>query len=200
MFYEPKNGHGLPHDPLKAIVAPRPIGWISTLDAQGRPNLAPYSFFNMVHSRPALIAFTSEGLKHSAKNAVATGEFVFNLATRPLFDAMNASSGSLPEGISEFETAGIEAAPSRMVKPPRVALSPASLECRVVHHMEMPDIDGKPTDGFLVIGQVLGVHIADAALNNGYFDAVAVHTIARCGYRDYAELTELFAAPRPDDA
>jgi flavin reductase (DIM6/NTAB) family NADH-FMN oxidoreductase RutF len=200
MFYEPKNGHGLPHDPLKAIVAPRPIGWISTLDAKGRPNLAPYSFFNMVHTRPALLAFTSETLKHSAKNAIETGEFVFNLATRPLFDAMNISSGSLPEGMSEFETAGLAEAPSRMVKPPRVALSPAALECRVTHSMEMADIDGNPTGGWLIIGQVVGVHIAEAVLNNGQFDAVAAKTIARCGYRDYAELTELFAAPRPDDA
>lgn len=200
MFYEPKHGHGLPHDPLKAIVAPRPIGWISTLDAKGRPNLAPYSFFNMVHTRPALLAFTSETLKHSAKNAIETGEFVFNLATRPLFEAMNASSGSLPEGVSEFETAGIEAAPSRMVKPPRVALSPAALECRVTHSMEMADVDGNPTGGWLVIGQVVGVHIDEAVLRNGQFDAVAARTIARCGYRDYAELTEMFAAPRPDDA
>ncbi len=199
MFYEPKHGHGLPHDPLKAIVAPRPIGWISTLDAKGRPNLAPYSFFNMVHTRPALLAFTSETLKHSAKNAIETGEFVFNLATRPLFEAMNASSGSLPEGVSEFETAGIAEAPSRMVKPPRVALSPAALECRVTHSMEMGDMDGTLTGGWLIIGQVVGVHIDDSVLNQGQFDAVAAQTIARCGYRDYAELTELFAAQRPDD-
>ena len=200
MFYEPKHGHGLPHDPLKAIVAPRPIGWISTLDTQGRPNLAPYSFFNLVHTRPALLAFTSETLKHSAKNAIETGEFVFNLATRPLFAAMNASSGSLPEGVSEFATAGIAEAPSRMVKPPRVALSPAALECRVTQAMEMTDLDGQPSGGWLIIGQVVGVHIAEAVLNNGHFDAVAAQTIARCGYRDYAELTALFAAPRPDDA
>lgn len=200
MFYEPKHGHGLPHDPLKAIVAPRPIGWISTLDAMGRPNLAPYSFFNMVHTRPALLAFTSETLKHSAKNAIETGEFVFSLATRPLFEAMNASSGSLPEGVSEFETAGIAEAPCRMVKPPRVALSPAALECRVTHSMEMTDMDGTLTGGWLIIGQVVGVYIDDSVLNQGQFDAVAAQTIARCGYRDYAELTELFAAPRPDDA
>ena len=200
MFYEPKHGHGLPHDPLKAIVAPRPIGWISTLDIQGRPNLAPYSFFNLVHTRPALLAFTSETLKHSAKNAIETGEFVFNLATRPLFAAMNASSGSLPEGVSEFAAAGIAEAPSRMVKPPRVALSPAALECRVTQSMEMTDLDGQPSGGWLIIGQVVGVHIAEAVLNNGHFDAVAAQTIARCGYRDYAKLTALFAAPRPDDA
>lgn len=108
MFYEPHLGHGLPHDPFKAIIAPRPIGWISTLDTRGRPNLAPYSFFNAVHSRPPMLAFTSESMKHSAANAIATGEFVFNLATRPLFEAMNISSGTLAEGESEFAAAGAD--------------------------------------------------------------------------------------------
>ncbi len=128
MFYEPRNGHGLPHDPFKAIVAPRPIGWISSLDAQGRPNLAPYSFFNAVHSRPPMVMFTTETMKHSAANAIATGEFVFNLCTRPLFGAMNVSSGAQAEGESEFEAAGLAPAPSRIVKAPRVAASPAALE------------------------------------------------------------------------
>ena len=108
MFYEPRLGHGLPHDPFKAIVAPRPIGWISTLDAQGRANLAPYSFFNAVHSRPPMLMFTSETMKHSAANAIATGEFVFNLCPRRLFDEMNVSSGAQPEGESEFVAAGLE--------------------------------------------------------------------------------------------
>jgi len=200
MFYEPKNGHGLPHDPLKAIIAPRPIGWISTLDAQGRPNLAPYSFFNAFGGRPPVLAFSSEGMKHSARYAIDSGEFVFNLSTRPLFDAMNASSGSLPDGVSEFEAAGIEAAPCRIVKAPRVAASPACMECRVIHHLELIDIDGKPTGAVVVMGQVVGVHIDDAALKDGLFDAVAAQTIARCGYRDYTQVTEMFAASRPDDA
>ena len=107
MFYEPRLGHGLPHDPFKAIIAPRPIGWISSLDEEGRPNLAPYSFFNAVHSNPPMLAFTSESLKHSAANAIATGEFVFNLCGRDLFDAMNISSGDFPAGVSEFEPAGL---------------------------------------------------------------------------------------------
>jgi flavin reductase (DIM6/NTAB) family NADH-FMN oxidoreductase RutF len=200
MFYEPRHGHPLPHDPLKAIVAPRPIGWISTLNAAGVANLAPYSFFNMVQTRPPMLAFTSETLKHSAANAIASGEFVFNLATRPLFDAMNLSSETLPEGVSEFDAAGLERAPCRVVRAPRVAASPAALECRVVHSMEFHDVDGRPTGGWLVVGQVVGVHIADAVLHEGRFDAVAARTIARCGYRDYAEVSELFAAPRPDDA
>jgi flavin reductase (DIM6/NTAB) family NADH-FMN oxidoreductase RutF len=199
MFYEPKNGHGLKHDPLKAIIAPRPIGWISTLDGQGRPNLAPYSFFNALGSRPAVLAFSSEGMKHSAEYAIASGEFVFNLSTRPLFDAMNASSGSLPAGVSEFEAAGIESAPSRIVKAPRVAASPACMECRVIHHLELIDIDGNPTGAVVVMGQVVGVHIDEAVLRDGMFDAVAAQTIARCGYRDYTQVTAMFEAARPDD-
>lgn len=199
MFYEPGQDHGLPHDPFKAIVAPRPIGWISTLDAAGRPNLAPYSYFAIVHNRPPMLAFGSEGLKHSAANARASGEFVFNLATRPLFEAMNASSDSLPEGVSEFEAAGIAAAPSRLVRPPRVAASPAALECRVVHAMELPDTEGRPTGGFLIIGQVVGVHIDERFLKDGRFDTVAARTIARCGYRDYTEVTAMFEALRPTD-
>jgi flavin reductase (DIM6/NTAB) family NADH-FMN oxidoreductase RutF len=199
MFYEPKDGHGLPHDPLKAIVAPRPIGWISTLDAEGRRNLAPYSFCNMIQTRPALLAFGSDGLKHTAANAMATGEFVFNLATRPLFDAMNASSATLPEGGDEFVHAGLEAAPSRLVKPPRVAASPASLECRVVQAMPLRDLEGNEFGGWLVIGHVVGVHIAESAMKDGRFDILAARTIARCGYRDYAEVTTIFEALRPTD-
>ena len=199
MFYEPRNGHGLPWDPFKAIVAPRPIGWISTVDAQGRANLAPYSYFAIVHNAPPMIAFGSEGLKHSAANARATREFVFSLATRSLFDAMNASSGNQAEGVSEFEAAGIEPAPSRLVRPPRVAASPAALECRVVHAMELSDQEGRPSGGFLTIGQVVGVHIDERCLRDGRFDLVAAGTIARCGYRDYAEVTALFEALRPTD-
>jgi flavin reductase (DIM6/NTAB) family NADH-FMN oxidoreductase RutF len=199
MFYEPKLGHGLPHDPFKAIIAPRPIGWISSLDAGGRPNLAPYSFFNAVHSRPPMLAFTSESMKHSAANAIASGEFVFNLSTHPLFDAMNISSGDLPAGESEFTAAGLEMASCRIVKAPRVAASPASLECRVVHAMQLHDTEGEKLDGWLIIGQVVGVHINEAYLRDGRFDTAAAQPLARCGYRDYATVTEVFEALRPTD-
>ena len=199
MFYEPRHGHGLPHDPFKAIIAPRPIGWISTVDTDGRTNLAPYSFFNAVHSRPPMLAFTSETMKHSAGIAIATGEFVFNLCTRPLFEAMNISSGALASGESEFEAAGLATAPSRVVNAPRVAASPAALECRVVHSMRLHDVDGKPLEGWIVIGQVVGVHIDDAYLRNGRFDTAAAQPLARCGYRDYAAVTEMFEALRPTD-
>jgi flavin reductase (DIM6/NTAB) family NADH-FMN oxidoreductase RutF len=199
MFYEPKDGHGLPYDPFKAIIAPRPIGWISTVDKEGRPNLAPFSFFNAMASRPNMIGFTSEGLKHSPRNARDTGEFVFNLATLPLAKAMNSTSTELPDGVNEFEFAGLEMAPSRTVKPPRVAATPAALECRVVHFTEFPDIGGKPTDRFLVVGQVTGVHIDEAYIKDGRFDSVKAQILARCGYRDYAVVDELFEMLRPTD-
>jgi flavin reductase (DIM6/NTAB) family NADH-FMN oxidoreductase RutF len=199
MFYEPRHGHGLPHDPFKAIIAPRPIGWISSLDEQGRPNLAPYSFFNAVHSSPPMLAFTSESMKHSAANAIASGEFVFNLCTRPLFDAMNISSGALAEGDSEFAAAGLEAAPCRIVKAPRVAAAPAALECKVVHSMRLHDVDGVALQGWIIMGQVVGVHIDPAYLRDGRFDTAAAQPLARCGYRDYATVTEVFEALRPTD-
>ena len=199
MFYEPRLGHGLPHDPFKAIIAPRPIGWISTLDMQGRPNLAPYSFFNAVHSRPPMLAFTSETMKHSAANAIATGEFVFNLCTRRLFDAMNISSGALAEGESEFEAAGLATAPCNVVKAPRVAAAPAALECRVTQSMRLLDTEGAALEGWIIIGQVVGVHIDDAYIREGRFDTLAAEPVARCGYRDYAAVTEMFEALRPTD-
>ena len=199
MFYEPRHGHGLPHDPFKAIVAPRPIGWISTLDAQGRPNLAPYSFFNAVHSRPPMVMFTSETMKHSAANAIATGEFVFNLCTHPLFDAMNTSSAALAAGENEFAAAGLETAPSRIVKAPRVAAAPAALECKVVQSMQLRDVDGNALEGWILIGQVVGVHIDEAFLRDGRFDTAAARPLARCGYRDYAVVTEMFEALRQTD-
>jgi len=199
MFYEPRNGHGLPHDPFKAIIAPRPIGWISTVDGAGKTNLAPYSFFNAVHSNPPMLMFTSESMKHSAANAIATGEFVFNLVSRDLFDAMNISSGDFPAEVSEFEAAGLTAAPCRMVKAPRVASSPASLECKVVSHAQLQDVNGKALQGWIIIGQVVGVHIQDSYIRDGRFDTALAQSVARCGYRDYSAVTELFEALRPTD-
>jgi flavin reductase (DIM6/NTAB) family NADH-FMN oxidoreductase RutF len=199
MFYEPRLGHGLPHDPFKAIVAPRPIGWISTIDRDGRPNLAPYSFFNAIHSNPPMLAFTSESMKHSAANAIATGEFVFNLCTHALFDAMNISSGDQSEGVNEFDAAGLEMAASAIVKAPRVAASPASLECKVTGSMQMRDIEGQLVKGWLIMGQVVGVHIAEQYLTNGRFDTSKAQPLARLGYRDYSVVTSIFEAMRPSD-
>ena len=197
-FYEPKDGHRLPHDPFKAIVAPRPIGWISSIDAEGRVNLAPYSFFNAFCDSPPIVGFSSSGRKDSQRNIEATGEFVANLATMRHARAMNLTSAALPHGVNEFETAGLLAAPSRLVKPPRVADAPAALECKLLLILPIEDLDGQRTPNTLILGQVVGVHIDPEFLKDGLFDIAAVGTIARCGYRgDYAEVTRLFEMLRP---
>ena len=198
MFYEPTHGHGLPHDPIKAIVAPRPIGWISTVDAEGRPNLAPYSYFNAISTDPPMVCFSSGGMKHSAVNARATGEFVYNLATQPLAREMNASSEAVPPEVDEFELTGLATAASRLVRPPRVAASPAAFECRVVTFMELTDIEGRGVDSYLVVGQVIGVHIDEAYLKAGRFDTAAAVPLGRCGYHDYTAVDEIFEMRRPD--
>jgi flavin reductase (DIM6/NTAB) family NADH-FMN oxidoreductase RutF len=197
MFYEPVLGHGLPHDPFKAIVAPRPIGWISTLDAEGRPNLAPYSFFNGVCGSPPMVMFSSEGAKHSAMNARATGEFVCNFATFDLKDEMNATSAPLGLGENEFVHAGLETAPSRTVRPPRVAKSPAALECKTTTVTELSDRHGAATERYVVFGEVVGVHIDEAFLVDGLFDTAKAQALARCGYMDYAAVFETFTMRRP---
>ena len=197
-FYEPARGHGLPHDPFKAIVAPRPIGWISTADPDGRVNLAPYSFFNAVCDRPPMVMFSSAGMKHTVSNIQATGEFVCNLVTRALAQKMNRTSAALPRGASEFEFAGLAAAPCRIVKPPRVADAPAALECRLVRIVQLNDLAGAALEQYVTIGQVVGVHLDCAYLKNGLFDLLATRPIQRAGYTaDYTEATSGFRMPRP---
>ncbi len=196
-FYEPAKGHGLPHDPFKAIIAPRPIGWISSVDVEGRVNLAPYSFFNAFSSVPPIIGFSSEGWKDSVSNVEATKEFVFNLATRPLAEAMNATGAALPHGVDEMQQAGLDPAPSNIVRAPRVAKSPAALECRLTDIIELKDLNGQKLGRYLILGQVVGVHIDRAYLVDGLFDTAAARPIARCGYRsDYAEVASLFEMNR----
>ena len=142
MFYDArKNEHGLKHDPFKAIVAPRPIGWITSMSAAGEINLAPYSFFNGVCSRPNLVMFSSEGRKDSLAFIEETKEFVCNLATFDLRDAMNKTSAPFERGVNEMERAGLAPAPSRLVKPPRVAASPCALECVLLQIVPMDDIE-----------------------------------------------------------
>jgi flavin reductase (DIM6/NTAB) family NADH-FMN oxidoreductase RutF len=197
-FYEPSKGHCLAHDPFKAIVAPRPIGWISTRDGEGRTNLAPYSFFNAVCDRPPMVMFSSSGWKDTVANIQAVGEFVCNLVTRPLADKMNCTSAALPHGVDEFEFAGLAAAPSRIVKPPRVAEAPAALECKLVQIMQLHGADGSALDQYLTIGEVVGVHIDCAYLKAGLFDLLATHPIQRAGYAaDYTEATIGFQMARP---
>ena len=197
MFYEPHKGHGLPHDPFRSIVAPRPIGWISTVSAEGHVNLAPYSFFNALCGNPPIVGFASEGRKDSANNAIATGEFVVNLATRDFAEKVNITSTRVDEDVNEFEFAEIAGAPSLLVTPPRVKESPAALECKVTQWFELTDLDGGITGRTVVVGQVIGVHIDENYLTNGLFDVVKAGTIARLGYRDYAQVTELFSMRPP---
>ena len=199
MFYATSGSHGLAHDPFKAIVAPRPIGWISTLDGQGRANLGPYSFFNGVSDSPKTVMFASAGLKDSASNAIETGEFTVNFVTRALTDAMNASSANLPRGTDEFEVAGLAKADGVTVRCPRVAASPAALECKVVAHLRPPTLDGGENAYLMVIGEVTGVHIDPAYIRDGRFDTERADPLMRAGYRDYAGITPLFELARPDD-
>jgi len=196
--FDPAEGHGLPHDPVKAIVAPRPIGWISSLDANGRANLAPYSFFNIFASKPPILGFSSEGWKHSVANIEATGEFVFNLATAHLAQAMNLSSGDFAQGTDEFAKAGLEKMPSENVSAPRVAGVAAAMECKLIEIKPLHDLDGNPVGNFLVLGQVVAVHIEKSYLADGLFDIAKAQTIARCGYRgDYVIADHMFEMIRP---
>jgi len=198
MFYETRErNHGLVFDPFKAIVAPRPIGWISSIDTEGRVNLAPYSFFNAVCSRPDIVMFSSAGRKDSVSNLEATSEFVCNLTTWDLREAVNLSSATLPHGESEFEATGLKTAPSRLVKPPRVAAAPAALECKVLSTQELIGLDGRPTNNWVTFGEVVGVHIDDACIRDGRFDMTKARSIARCGYHDYAVVESLFEMKRP---
>ena len=197
-FYEPRLGHGLPHDPFNAIVGPRPIGWISSQDSDGQLNLAPYSFFNAFNYTPPLIGFASVGAKDTLRNIEQTGEFVWNLTTRDLAEQMNLSSAPLPPGVSEFERAGLATAPSRIVQVPRVATSPVSFECRRSQIIQLQSAAGEPVDSWLILGEVVGVHIDETLLVNGIYDTAAARPVLRGGgASDYFELGELFRMSRP---
>ncbi len=196
MFYETgRNDHGLAHDPIKSCVVPRPIGWISTVNAAGVPNLAPYSFFNLVATDPAIVMYsscgrTTYGDKDTVTNITHTGEFVVNMATWEQREPMLASSASLPPGANEFEHAGLVALPSRLVKPPRVAGAPVHLECVHHHTLELPsNADGR---NVVVFGRVVGVHIDDRMIENGKLDVSKVLPIARLGYAEYARVEAVF--------
>jgi flavin reductase (DIM6/NTAB) family NADH-FMN oxidoreductase RutF len=198
MFYETaKNDHGLPHNPLKAIVAPRPIGWITSMSANGEINLAPYSFFNAISDRPPIVLFSSEGAKDSVAFVEQTREFVCSLATYDLRAAMVETSGDFPRGVNEMEEVGLAAAPSRLVRPPRVAASPCALECKLLQIVDVKDLAGSSSRRFVVFGQVVGVHIDDRFIKDGRLDTAAMRPLARCGYADYAVVNEVFAMARP---
>ena len=198
MFYDAiKNDHGLRYDPFKAIVAPRPIGWVTSMSAKGEINLAPYSYFNGVSSRPAMIMFSSEGRKDSIAFVEETRQFVCSLTTWDQRDEMNATAAPLPRGVNEMERAGLKPAQSRLVKPPRVAGSPCALECKLLKIVNLDDIGGKKTERFVVFGQVVGVHVEDRFIKDGRLDTAAMKPIARCGYDEYAVVTEVFSMERP---
>lgn len=197
-FYEPRLGHGLPHDPFNAIVGPRPIGWIASRDGAGVLNLAPYSFFNAFNYTPPLIGFSSTSRKDTLANIEATGEFVWNLATRELAEAVNASSAMVAPEVDEFALAGLATAPSRVVSVPRVAASPVAFECRVSQIIRLLGADGSPTEAWLTLGEVVGVHIAEHLLVDGVYDTAAARPILRGGGpADYFELGEKFKMRRP---
>jgi flavin reductase (DIM6/NTAB) family NADH-FMN oxidoreductase RutF len=200
IFYEPdkRDREVLPHDPFKSLIAPRPIGWISTTDAGGRINLAPYSFFNAVAEGPLMLAFSSRGAKDSATFATEISEFVWNLVTYDLREAMNETSAPLRRGDSEFDRAALEMAPSRIVTPPRVAASPCAMECKVVHHLELRDLSGATFDQHLVIGQVVGIHLDERYINGSSVDTASLRPVARCGGPgDYTVVDSLFQMVRP---
>lgn len=199
-FYEPAQGHGLPHNPLNAIVAPRPIGWISTHDAQGVLNLAPFSFFNAFNYTPPIIGFASIGWKDSVRNVEETGEFAWNLATRALAERMNQSCAAVAPEVSEFELAGLTPAPSRLIDVPRVAESPVSFECRLTQLIQLQRADGETVPTWLVLGEVVGVHIDRSLLKDGVYDTAAAGPILRGGGpADYFSIgpEQLFRMFRP---
>lgn len=200
-FYEPRAGHGLAHDPLNAIVAPRPIGWISSHSAAGVRNLAPYSFFNLFNYVPPIIGFCSIGPKDSIANIEATREFVWNLVSRDLAEAMNASSAQVPPDVDEFVLAGIEAAPSRVIAAPRVAASPVQFECRHSQTLQLTSARGDALPAWLVLGEVVGVHIAEHVIVDGSFSTLAADPVLRGGgWGDYFTISEaaLFRMKRPE--
>lgn len=201
MFYEPKDGHGLPHNPFNAIVSPRPIGWISTRGKSGVNNLAPYSFFNAVAYEPPQVMFASTSRKadrHFGKDSVAnideTGVFCVNIVSFDMRDAMNASSASVDHTVDEFELAGLEAVECTTIPCCRVAAAPASLECRLT---QIVKLDGQ--ENIAIFGEVVGVHMADSTLVDGRFDVTTFQPLARLGYRDYSAVRELFSLGRPGE-
>ena len=202
LFYEPgrRDRSILGHEPFKALVAPRPLGWISSRACSGAVYLAPYSFFNAICDAPPMLAFSSVGRKDSATFAAESGEFVWNLVTEELAAAMNETSAALARGDSEFARAGLELAPSRLVAAPRVAAARCAMECRVTEARELHDIDGRPTDHHLVIGQVIGIHVDEQAIVSGAVDTARLRPLARLGGTgDYAVVTSVQRMERPTD-
>jgi flavin reductase (DIM6/NTAB) family NADH-FMN oxidoreductase RutF len=197
MFYDAiKNSHGLPLDPFKALVAPRPIAWVSTVNAKGQANLAPYSFFNAFSDDPFYVAIGSGGYKHTLSNIEATGAFAVNLVSQELAEAMSHSSAAVGADVDEFELAAVAKAQCEMISVPRVAASPACLECRLHTVVPLPNDQGHAND-FLILGRVVGIHIDDRFIENGRVNTAAMQLVARLGYSEYATVREAWRLRRP---
>ena len=200
-YYEPRNGHGLRHDPFNAIIAPRPIGWISSRDAKGNLNLAPYSFFNGFCYKPPIIGFSSTSWKDSVANMQETGEFVWNLATMDLAQKMNATAAHVAHEVSEFAISGLAPAPCKIVKAPRVAESPVSFECKVAQIVQLQGADGVKANAWLTLGEVVAVHIDKAMIKDGVYQTALARPIVRVGRKgDYFVIRQdaMFEMARPD--
>ncbi len=197
-FYDPQGNTGLPHDPFKAILAPRVIGWIASRSARGVINLAPYSFFGAFSANPKIIGFSSEGYKDTIKNIEETGEFTWNFTSRHLATAMNQTAAPVPEDVNEFELAGLTQAMGRNVSVPYIEESPAALECKLIQVLRLTGLDGQQTGNWVAFGQVVGVHIRKEFLIDGKFDLLAAQPVMRAGYRgDYVEIGGMFEMLRP---
>jgi flavin reductase (DIM6/NTAB) family NADH-FMN oxidoreductase RutF len=200
-YYEPVNGHGLKHDPFNAIIAPRPIGWISSRDSKGNVNLAPYSFFNGFNYIPPIIGFSSTSLKDSVQNIQETGEFVWNLATMDLAKQMNATAAHVARDVDEFAVAGLTAVPGKLVNVPRVKESPVSFECKLTQIIQLQGKEGNKVQAWLTLGEVIAVHIDKAMIKDGVYQTALARPIVRAGRRgDYFEIKPdaMFEMVRPD--
>ncbi|MBB3318916.1 flavin reductase (DIM6/NTAB) family NADH-FMN oxidoreductase RutF [Rhizobium sp. BK181] len=198
MFYTTDtNRHGLAHDPFKAIVAPRPIGWIGSKGRDGSINLAPYSFFNAVSDRPKLVMFSSAGRKHSQRNAAETGEFTCNFVSRSLLEKMNVSSAAVEYEVDEFALAGLTARKGELVDAPYVAEAFAVLECKVTEILVPKSLAGEESENVVVFGQVLGIHVDETIIRDGRLDMALARPVARMGYMDYSEGSDVFEMLRP---
>lgn len=205
MFYDAAGPHGLKHNPFKALISPRPIGWVSSMDKEGNLNLAPFSFFNAMADAPPIVVLgingphTEGGLKDSLSNIKETGEFVTNIVTYELRDVMNATSQMVERAVNEFDLAGATPAPSNMVKPPRVSESPVNMECKLLEVIDLPSTNPEHKNS-MVIGQVVGIHINDDIITEGMVDMTKFRPLARLGYKDYSYVNEVFSLDRPDQA
>jgi len=195
MFYRPKDGHTLPHNPFNAIVTPRPIGWISSRSPQGHDNLAPYSFFNGIAYDPPQVMFASTSAKDSLTNIRETGVFCVNIVSQALMREMNITAENFDATVDEFAAADLQKAACETIACARVAASPASLECRMTQILR-----AEGADNHVVLGEVTGIHMADECLRDGRFDVTTYAPLARLGYRDYTLVREVFELKRPDEA